>query len=123
VVVIDPGHDGGNGRHTAQINRRVDVGNGRKACDTTGTQTNAGYAESAYTFDVSVRLASLLRAAGATLVLTRNNDTGVGPCITERAAIGNRAAADAAISIHGDGAPSSPTGCDPLCLAEPGFDA
>jgi N-acetylmuramoyl-L-alanine amidase len=106
VVVIDPGHDGGNGRHTAQINRQVDVGIGRKACDTTGTQTNAGYGESAYTFDVSVRLAALLRAAGATVVLTRSNDTGVGPCITERAAIGNRAHANAAISIHGDGAPS-----------------
>jgi N-acetylmuramoyl-L-alanine amidase len=107
VVVIDPGHNGGNAQHAAQINRLVNIGNGVKACDTTGTQTDAGYPESAYTFDVSVRLAALLRAAGATVVLTRSNNTGFGPCVTERAAIGNRAHANAAISIHGDGAPAS----------------
>ena len=105
--MIDPGHDGGNGRHGAQIGRKVNIGNGTKACDTAGTQTNRGYTESAFTFDVSTRLAALLRAAGATVVLTRPDDRGVGPCITERAAIGNRAHAAAAISIHGDGAPTS----------------
>lgn len=110
VVVIDPGHNGANGRHAAEINRKVDIGNGRKACDTTGTQTDAGYAEAAYTFDVSLRLQALLKAAGATVVLTRSTNTGVGPCITERAAVGNRAHADAAISIHGDGAPASGKG-------------
>ena len=107
VVVIDPGHDGGNGTHAAQINRLVDIGNGVKACDTAGTETNAGYAESAFTFDVSTRLAALLRAAGATVVLTRRDDRGVGPCISERASIGNRAHAAAALSIHGDGAPAA----------------
>jgi len=107
VVVIDPGHDGGNSTHTAQINRLVDIGNGVKACDTTGTETNAGYAESAFTFDVSTRLAALLRAAGATVVLTRHDDRGVGPCISERASIGNRVHAAAALSIHGDGAPAA----------------
>jgi N-acetylmuramoyl-L-alanine amidase len=107
VIVIDPGHNGANGRHSRRITRRVWIGNGRKACDTTGTQTNAGYPESAFTFDVATRLAALLRARGATVVLTRADDRGVGPCITERAAIGNRAHADAAISIHADGAPSA----------------
>jgi len=104
VVVIDPGHNGGNSRHTSQIARKVEIGNGSKACDTTGTETNAGYAESAFTFDVSTRLAALLRAQGATVVLTRADDRGVGPCINQRAAVGNEAHADAAISIHGDGA-------------------
>jgi N-acetylmuramoyl-L-alanine amidase len=42
--------------------------------------------------------------------LTRPNNTGVGPCITERAAIGNRAKADAALSIHADGAGPSAHG-------------
>ncbi len=36
--------------------------------------------------------------------MTRTTNTGVGPCINRRAAIGNRAGADAAISIHADGA-------------------
>jgi N-acetylmuramoyl-L-alanine amidase len=107
VFAIDPGHNGGNGSHPAQINRTVMIGNGSKACDTTGTQTDAGYTEAAFTWDVSQRLAAILRAAGATVVLSRSNNTGVGPCITERAAFGNRAHATAAISIHGDGAPAS----------------
>lgn len=106
VVVIDPGHNGANWRHPGRISRRVDIGNGRKACDTTGAETNAGYPEPAFTFDVSTRLAALLRASGATVVLTRPDNRGVGPCITERAAIGNREHADVAISIHADGAPA-----------------
>ena len=52
----------------------------------------------------------ILRAQGARVVLTRTTDTGWGPCITERAAIGNRAHADAAISIHADGGPASGRG-------------
>jgi len=105
VILIDPGHNGANWSHPGTINKRVWVVNRYKTCDTTGTATNKGYPESAFTFDVATRLAKLLRAAGATVVLTRQNNHGVGPCITERAAIGNRAHADVAISIHGDGGP------------------
>ncbi len=76
-----------------------------RACDTTGTSTPDGYTESAYNFDVSVRLAAILRAAGANAILTRSSDDGVGPCIDERAAIGNRARAAVGISIHADGGP------------------
>jgi N-acetylmuramoyl-L-alanine amidase len=110
VVALDPGHNGGNALHGAQIARLVNIGNGRTACDTTGTETNGGYPEYAFTLDVATRLATLLRAAGATVVLTRTDSRGVGPCIDERAAIGDRAHAAAAISIHGDGAPSSDYG-------------
>ncbi|GAA3953558.1 N-acetylmuramoyl-L-alanine amidase [Actinomadura viridis] len=110
VIVLDPGHNGGNGEHPAAINKKVDIGNGTKECDTTGTATNAGYNEHAFTWDVSKRLAKLLRAEGAKVVLTRKNDTGVGPCIDERAAIGNRAKADAALSVHADGASASAHG-------------
>jgi N-acetylmuramoyl-L-alanine amidase len=110
TVAIDPGHAGGNAAHAAQISRLVDAGTLRKACDTVGASTNDGYAEHAYTLDLSLRLARVLRREGARVVLTRTNDTGWGPCITERAAIGNRAHADAAISIHADGGPSSGRG-------------
>ena len=44
------------------------------------------------------------------MVLTRENNTGVGPCVNERAAIGNRAKADAVIAIHADGAPAQGRG-------------
>src|SRR4051812_32575642 len=110
TVAIDPGHAGGNAAHAAQIARLVDAGTLRKACDTVGASTNDGYAEHAYDLDVSLQLARVLRREGARVVLTRTTDTGWGPCITERAAIGNRAQADAAISIHADGGPSSGRG-------------
>jgi N-acetylmuramoyl-L-alanine amidase len=102
--VIDPGHNGGNFSHAAQINRLVDAGFGlRKACNTTGTATDAGYSEAAYNFDVATRLAALLRARGAKVVMTRPSNSGVGPCVDQRAAIGNAAHASAVLSIHGDG--------------------
>ncbi|MGH3625693.1 MAG: N-acetylmuramoyl-L-alanine amidase [Sciscionella sp.] len=109
VVVLDPGHNGGNGAHPEVINRLVPAGRGiSKACNTTGTATNAGYPEHAFTFAVAVRVAALLRKSGVTVLLTRSNDSGVGPCVNTRAAIGNRANAAAAVSIHADGA--SPSG-------------
>jgi len=105
TVAIDPGHNGGNAAHVAQIARLVDAGTVQKACDTVGASTNDGYAEHAHNFDVALRLARALRARGARVVLTRTTDTGWGPCITRRAAIANAAHADAAISIHADGGP------------------
>lgn len=110
TIAIDPGHNGGNYLHTAEIDRLVNAGTLRKPCDTTGTETASGYTEAAYNLDVALRLAALLRRAGAHVVLTRTTNTGWGPCINERAAIGNRAHADAAISIHADGGPTNGRG-------------
>jgi N-acetylmuramoyl-L-alanine amidase len=107
VIVIDPGHNGGNASHPAIINKKVDVINGMKPCNTTGTATDDNYPEHAFNWDVSLRLAKILRARGAKVILTRKNDTGVGPCVDERAKIANRAHADASLAIHGDGAPAS----------------
>jgi N-acetylmuramoyl-L-alanine amidase len=105
TIAIDPGHNGGNFSHPREIGRLVDAGTLSKACDTTGTSTDSGYTEAAYNLDVARRLGRRLRKAGAKVVLTRTTNSGWGPCITERAAIGNRARADAAISIHADGGP------------------
>lgn len=109
-MAIDPGHNGANGSHPAEINRKVDIGTGTKECDTTGTATAGGYSESAFNFDVALRMRDLLEAAGVTVVLTRSDDAGVGPCINERARIGNHANADAAVSIHADGGPAGERG-------------
>ncbi|MEV7344288.1 N-acetylmuramoyl-L-alanine amidase [Streptomyces sp. NPDC093544] len=103
VVVIDPGHNPGNFQHTAEINRKVDIGTNSKECDTTGTATNAGYAEAQFTLDVSRRLRTILQQQGATVKFTQDGDRSWGPCIDERAEIGNEAHADAAVSIHADG--------------------
>jgi len=108
TVAVDPGHNGANGANPSQINRSVRAGTGgfRKACDTTGTQTNdRRLTEARFTLDVALRLRRRLEADGARVVMTRTANDGVGPCIDERAAIGNRADADLALSIHADGGP------------------
>ncbi|MBK5991251.1 N-acetylmuramoyl-L-alanine amidase, partial [Streptomyces sp. MBT58] len=103
TVVIDPGHNPRNREHTEEINEKVDIGTGRKECDTTGTSTDAGYPEARFTLDVSHRLRELLQAQGARVLLTHDDDRPFGPCIDERARIGNEAKADAVVSVHADG--------------------
>jgi N-acetylmuramoyl-L-alanine amidase len=122
TILVDAGHNGGNAAHPELINKQVPMGTGTKECDTTGTETNAGYTEAAFSFDVATRLTGLLKAAGAKVVLTRTDNTGVGPCVDKRAAIGNDAHADAGVSIHGDGAPASGHGfhvMEPIKLGAP----
>jgi N-acetylmuramoyl-L-alanine amidase len=108
VIALDPGHNGGNAAAPGIINQIIWNGREDETCDTTGTETDAGYTEAQFNFNVAEYLAANLEAEGATVILTRSSNTGVGPCVTERAAIGNNAHADAAISIHADGGP--PTG-------------
>lgn len=101
TVVVDPGH---NGVYAPRINnKQVPAGDGgKKACNTSGT-ANSAISEHELTWNVSSLLADDLRARGATVWMTRPDDRGVGPCVDERAAIGNRAGADAVISVHADG--------------------
>ncbi|MBT2403570.1 MULTISPECIES: N-acetylmuramoyl-L-alanine amidase [unclassified Streptomyces] len=104
TVVIDPGHNTGNFKHTEEIDKQVDIGTNRKECDTTGTTTNSGYMEAEFSLDVSRRTRSLLEAKGVKVVFTHEADRPWGPCIDERARIGNEANADAVVSVHADGA-------------------
>jgi N-acetylmuramoyl-L-alanine amidase len=105
VILVDPGHNGGNFAAASVINRLIWNGRESETCDTTGTETDGGYTEALFNWRVAVYLTADLRAAGATVVLTRTSDTGVGPCVTERAALGNEVHANAAVSIHADGGP------------------
>ncbi|WP_432509902.1 N-acetylmuramoyl-L-alanine amidase [Kineococcus sp. SYSU DK001] len=117
VVVLDPGHNGGNAAHPEQIAVPVPAGGFEKPCGTTGTSTDSGYPEHAYAFDVALRTADLLRARGVEVVLTRSEDTGVGPCVDARAAVANAAGAALAVSIHADGAAPTSRG---FHVVEPG---
>ncbi|WP_406281839.1 N-acetylmuramoyl-L-alanine amidase [Embleya sp. NBC_00896] len=109
VVMIDPGHNPGNGDHTREINKQVYAGGLTKECDTTGTETNKGYTEAAFTLDVAQRVRRLLEAQGATVLYTWETEAW-GPCVDQRAARGNAAEADAIVSIHADGGPSGGRG-------------
>lgn len=111
TVVIDPGHNGGNDGDPDRIAAPVPDGRGgTKPCNTTGSATADGYPEHAFAWEVSRRLADALRGRGVRVVLTRDSDDGVGPCVDERGASGGRAGADAVISVHADGADAGARG-------------
>lgn len=104
IVALDPGHNGGNAANPAEIRASVPDGRGgAKACNTAGTATPDGYAEHAFAWDVAVRTRSLLEALGATVLLTRDSDDGVGPCVDVRGRFGQENDADLVVSLHGDG--------------------
>ena len=105
VVLVNPGHNGGNFNAPEIINQLIWNGRESETCDTTGAETDTGYTEAQFNWNVARYLTADLRAAGATVVLTRTSNTGVGPCVTKRAALGNQAHANAAVSIHADGGP------------------
>lgn len=109
TIVVDPGH---NGRYVRAVNTSPvpDGRGGVKACNTSGTASLTGYSEHAHNWAVATKLAATLRAQGAVVWLTRPDDRGVGPCVDERAAIGNRVGADLVLSIHADGAAASARG-------------
>jgi len=119
VILVDPGHNGGNFTAPSVINRLIWNGRETETCDTTGTQTDGGYTEALFNWHVALYLTADLRAEGATVVLTRTSNTGVGPCVTERAAIGNAVHANAAVSIHADGGPPGGRG---FAILEPVAD-
>ncbi len=110
VVVLDPGHQLGNARFPRQVNRLVPAGGFRKACNTTGTATNAGFPEATFAWRVSRLVQRRLERLGARVLLTRgvNSARRWGPCVDVRGRAGNavgrdREPADLKISIHADG--------------------
>ena len=110
TVVLDPGHNGGNGAAPQTVNQLIDGGGFTEPCDTSGATTDNGYSEHAFNFAVATAAQVLLQQAGARVVLTRASDDGVGPCVNTRAAIADNLHAAAAVSIHADGGPPNGRG-------------
>jgi N-acetylmuramoyl-L-alanine amidase len=105
TVVLDPGH---NGVTDSSISRQVPNGRGgTKECNTSGTAAADGYPEHAFTWDVALHVRDALEAQGVRTTMTRDSDSGVGPCVDQRAALANAAKPDAIVSIHADGGPPS----------------
>ena len=119
-IGIDPGHNGRNRDDPSYINRLIWNGREMETCDTTGTETDAGYTEARFNFRVARDLRADLRRKGARVVLTRHSDSGVGPCVNRRARILDHAHVAVAIDIHADGGPASGRG---FTVLEPVADA
>ncbi|HXL89486.1 MAG TPA: N-acetylmuramoyl-L-alanine amidase [Streptosporangiaceae bacterium] len=105
VVGIDPGHNGRNFTNPAFLNAPVWNGREWEGCDTTGTETDEGYSEALFNFNVAEFLRDKLVSDGATVVMTRTSNDGLGPCVNRRSRIIDDAHADVAIDIHADGGP------------------
>ncbi|HET9898189.1 MAG TPA: N-acetylmuramoyl-L-alanine amidase [Streptosporangiaceae bacterium] len=110
IIGIDPGHNGKNWTDPSFLNHQVWNGREWEDCDTTGTETAGGYTEAKFNFLVATRLAAILRKAGAKVVMTRQNNHGLGPCVNTRAKILDKAKANVSIDIHADYGPSTGRG-------------
>ena len=121
TVFLDPGHSGTN---DASISQQVSNGRGgMKDCETTGTSTNSGFPEHTFNWDVVQQIQAGLEQMGVRTQLSRDNDSGPGPCIDARAAAANAMHADAIVSIHADGGPVSGRGFHVNYSAPPLNDA
>jgi N-acetylmuramoyl-L-alanine amidase len=106
IVFLDPGHNGSN---DASISRQVATGRGgTKDCQASGTSTDDGFPEHTFTWDTTLRIRQALTALGVRTAMSRGDDTGLGPCVDQRAAMANSLKPNAVVSIHADGGP--PTG-------------
>jgi N-acetylmuramoyl-L-alanine amidase len=108
AVFLDPGH---NAVADASLNQQVPNGRGgTKPCNTSGSGTDGGYPEHAFTWAVVALISASLNQMGVTTRLSRDNDGSAGPCIDQRAAAANAMHPDAIVSIHADGGPASGSG-------------
>jgi N-acetylmuramoyl-L-alanine amidase len=110
IIGIDPGHNGLNYTDPAFLEHRIWNGREWEGCDTTGTRTAGGYTEARFTWNVAVYLRADLVKLGARVVMTRNGNHGLGPCVDTRARILDRARANVSIDIHADYGPPAGRG-------------
>jgi N-acetylmuramoyl-L-alanine amidase len=108
AVFLDPGH---NAVNDASTTRQVPNGRGgTKPCNASGAATNDGYAEHALNWEVVQLINASLTQMGVRTQLSRSDDSSVGPCVDQRAALANAMHPDAIVSVHADGGPPSGSG-------------
>lgn len=106
VIALDPGHNGGNASHPSEANKQVPDGRGgTKACNTTGTATDDGFPEHTFNWKVSRLVRADLEDLGARVIMSRDSNDGVGPCVDERGTFADDA--DFLVSIHANGSDST----------------
>ncbi|WP_372435977.1 N-acetylmuramoyl-L-alanine amidase family protein [Williamsia soli] len=101
TIFLDPGHQGSAAGN--DLNKPVPDGRGgTKPCQTTGATSPDGIAEHTVNWDITQLVKAGLESQGAKVVLSRQDDTGWGGCIDERANAANASKADIAVNIHAD---------------------
>jgi N-acetylmuramoyl-L-alanine amidase len=99
VIALDPGHSGAGGSNTQVPDGR----GGTKACNTSGTSTNAGYSEHAFNWDVANKVAAILQEQDIQVLMTRPDDVSGPVCVDVRGTFAQDNGAELMVSIHGDG--------------------
>src|SRR5690606_21499153 len=96
---------------------------GTRDCETTGMTTVNGVAEHTVNWNVAQLVKASLESLGAQVVLSRQDDSGWGGCIDERARAANESGADVAVSIHADSGPAAERGVHLIVPQLPNPDA
>ncbi|SIS03933.1 N-acetylmuramoyl-L-alanine amidase [Williamsia sterculiae] len=106
TVFLDPGHQGGSAGQ--KLDKKVPDGRGgTKDCQTTGATSVNGVPEHTVNWDVTQLVKAGLESQGAKVLLSRQNDTGWGGCVDERAKAATASKADVAVNIHADSTSAS----------------
>ncbi|MGK2879593.1 MAG: Rv3717 family N-acetylmuramoyl-L-alanine amidase [Mycobacterium sp.] len=121
IVFLDPGH---NGVNNSANSVQVPTGRGgTKDCQASGTSSDGGLTEHAFTWDTVLRIKQALMALNVRVAMSRGDDTSQGPCVDQRAALANAVTPDAIVSVHADGGPASGRGFHILYSDPPLNDA
>lgn len=116
TIYLDPGHAG----TAPPAELTADDGRGGvKSCNTSGTASDDGWPEHTFTWEIAGQLRGILESAGATVIMSRPDDTGRADCIDERTVKENSSAADAVVSIHADGSTAGNNGFHISSISDP----
>lgn len=116
TIALDPGHAGTPPPASDMV---TDGRGGLKPCNTSGTAATDGWPEHTFNWLITEQIASILEENGATVLLSRTDDSGRAACIDERAFVENDSAADAVLSLHADGNNEGNRGFHLSAIADP----
>lgn len=116
TIALDPGHAGTPPPASELV---TDGRGGMKPCNTSGTASKDGWPEHTFNWEITHQITGILEDNGATVLLSREDDTGRATCIDERALVENDSDADAVLSLHADGAGEGNRGFHLSTIADP----
>ena len=116
TIHLDPGHAAVMPADNPQI---TDGRGGTKPCQVTGTAAADGWPEHTFNWLIAEAIRERLEARGATVTMSRPDDSGTADCIDERARKENASAVDLVVSLHADGAGEGNRGFHVIAIADP----
>ncbi|MFD5867978.1 N-acetylmuramoyl-L-alanine amidase [Corynebacterium sp. NPDC060344] len=116
TIHLDPGHAAVMPEGNPQV---VDGRGGMKPCQVTGTAAADGWPEHTFNWLIAEAIREGLEARGATVTMSRPDDSGPADCIDERARKENASDADLVVSLHADGAGEGNRGFHVIAIADP----